>query len=371
MEAFLEVGTALTKIRDTRLYKAEFRTFEDYCRQRWDMTRQYANQLISSVHVVNSLETIVSKPTAESQVRPLSQLPTRERSAAWEEAVRSAPNGKPTAAKVQEVVNSRLATINGQYAADPPDVAKARENGKIPHDAIVTVEEPDEPTTQEEIAEEHEEAKAQTQDEMGDDDWFATLPLAAVLTGNCLKTFRIDALFWRATEKAREHFKHTLRLGQGLDEGAPGLLRLASFQELHGNQSPERVLRICVGFQRGWVLWHRPKRSPENRMRELPRHRIQRRPLPEAGKKMSTGLLEKPCLGVTWKISLWPYQLEAIDAVKPRIRGGQTIDIDGTTNRMRQDDHLRNDHTAHDPERWKGFDPGAPNRAYSASRREA
>jgi hypothetical protein len=45
LKAFYEVGSALMEIRESRLYKQDYDTFEDYCRDRWDMTRQYAYNL--------------------------------------------------------------------------------------------------------------------------------------------------------------------------------------------------------------------------------------------------------------------------------------------------------------------------------------
>jgi hypothetical protein len=39
LETFIEVGTALMTIRNKRLYRAEFETFEEYCRDRWGMER--------------------------------------------------------------------------------------------------------------------------------------------------------------------------------------------------------------------------------------------------------------------------------------------------------------------------------------------
>lgn len=54
---FVEIGLALATIRDRRLYRAEFRTFEEYCRERWGFSRRRAYQLIACariyVHLVN------------------------------------------------------------------------------------------------------------------------------------------------------------------------------------------------------------------------------------------------------------------------------------------------------------------------------
>ena len=46
--AWLAVGLALTEIRDQKLYRADFQTFADYCRQTWKWTDKRAYQLISA-----------------------------------------------------------------------------------------------------------------------------------------------------------------------------------------------------------------------------------------------------------------------------------------------------------------------------------
>ena len=75
-KSFIEVGTALMKIRNEKLYRTTHRNFEEYCREKWSMTRRYANNLIASTKVIENLGTIVPiQPTAESQVRPLTDLP--------------------------------------------------------------------------------------------------------------------------------------------------------------------------------------------------------------------------------------------------------------------------------------------------------
>ena len=52
LQTFFDVGTALMVVRNDRLYREEYGTFEDYCQQKWGWTRQRANQLIASADVV-------------------------------------------------------------------------------------------------------------------------------------------------------------------------------------------------------------------------------------------------------------------------------------------------------------------------------
>jgi hypothetical protein len=69
---FVQVGLALAKIRDGLLYREQYGTFEDYCRQRWNYGRSYAYRLISGAQVfTHLLTTCQQKPQHESKVRPL------------------------------------------------------------------------------------------------------------------------------------------------------------------------------------------------------------------------------------------------------------------------------------------------------------
>ncbi|MDD3655014.1 MAG: hypothetical protein PHO01_12715 [Desulfotomaculaceae bacterium] len=104
---FYQVGFALAKIRDSRLYRETHTTFEDYCRDRWDMGRTYAHRLIESASVKNNLLPMGNiTPINERQARPLTKLETPEQQQeAWQKAVETAPDGKVTAAHVAKVVS--------------------------------------------------------------------------------------------------------------------------------------------------------------------------------------------------------------------------------------------------------------------------
>ena len=118
---FIEVGRALKKIRDGRLYRAEHGTFDDYCRVRWHWARDYVNKQIAAADVVADLDTMVSTvPTSERQARPLTALKTPEaRAEAWTRAVDTLPPGQPmTAAHVTRAV---------QPLVEKPSVSDARQ----------------------------------------------------------------------------------------------------------------------------------------------------------------------------------------------------------------------------------------------------
>lgn len=100
-QTFAEVGTALLEIRDARLYRSEFGTFEDYCRERWNMSARHATRTIDAAQVIATIGPIGPIPTTESQARELVGLPA-ETAAAVMTAAMDATDGKPTAAAIRE-----------------------------------------------------------------------------------------------------------------------------------------------------------------------------------------------------------------------------------------------------------------------------
>lgn len=68
VRVFHEVGQALLDIRDQRLYRQTHETFEAYLRERWDMARDRAYQLMGAAEVV---KVIPEGPVNEAQAREL------------------------------------------------------------------------------------------------------------------------------------------------------------------------------------------------------------------------------------------------------------------------------------------------------------
>jgi len=107
LQTFIEVGQALMTIREKRLYRIGFKTFEDYCTHKWGMVQQSATRLIRAYETVTNLqsEPIGSVlPKSENQIRPLTSLEPEIQKEVWTEVVKT-HGDNITAAKVQNVVN--------------------------------------------------------------------------------------------------------------------------------------------------------------------------------------------------------------------------------------------------------------------------
>lgn len=70
-------GTTLLEIRDRRLYREHYGTFEEYCQDRWGFTKVRATQLIQAAEVTGALEdgnNCYQTPQNEAQARELARL---------------------------------------------------------------------------------------------------------------------------------------------------------------------------------------------------------------------------------------------------------------------------------------------------------
>lgn len=90
-KTWLEVGEALTEIRDCKLYRADFKTFDAYLDGKWGWTRMRASQLIGAAEVVKSLpENVNHGLQNERQARELSKVPPDKRPEVLEKAASKA-----------------------------------------------------------------------------------------------------------------------------------------------------------------------------------------------------------------------------------------------------------------------------------------
>jgi hypothetical protein len=127
---FIEFGKALLEIRDSKLYRPRYSTFEQYCQGRWRFGRRYVNQVIRSSQAVLQLEdtqnlgTMVPKIQTERQARALADVPKDKRPEVLKEAEKS---GKLTARSITEAAEK----------IKPPEIIETDKEGyPIPESAM-------------------------------------------------------------------------------------------------------------------------------------------------------------------------------------------------------------------------------------------
>jgi hypothetical protein len=106
LASFLEMGLALLRIRDGRLYRRTHRTFARYCQQRWGLSRSYAYELMEAGQVAEALSGIADVPNASIalELAALKDDPATMAAVWWSVL----EEGKPTAARVRARVDEIL-----------------------------------------------------------------------------------------------------------------------------------------------------------------------------------------------------------------------------------------------------------------------
>lgn len=116
LTSFLAVGTALNQIKERRLYRQSHETFEQFVKDRWNISSSRAYQFIDAAKVSREVSTIVEKTgleielNTESQLRELNQIGTEALPEVLEKIVEEckAQNKNPSATIVKDVVRKAL-----------------------------------------------------------------------------------------------------------------------------------------------------------------------------------------------------------------------------------------------------------------------
>lgn len=119
LEEFRRVGEALQRIRDEKLYREEYDTFKEYCREKWDISSSYSYQLSQASEVAQQIESSGGNPpTISSHAAKLHIISSEEyRIEAWEE-VQRVFGGTATAKDVQTIARKYYVLERGGPIAD-------------------------------------------------------------------------------------------------------------------------------------------------------------------------------------------------------------------------------------------------------------
>ena len=111
--AFCEAGWALDELRDKRLYRSTHKSFEIYCRERFNYTRDTVYLKIAAAMVYSNIENNlptngrqIPLPTNERQLRDLAKanLTPSQQFSVWEQAVDERGGKLPTGRIVKSIV---------------------------------------------------------------------------------------------------------------------------------------------------------------------------------------------------------------------------------------------------------------------------
>jgi hypothetical protein len=142
LTSFIEVGHALAEIRDSRLYREDFETFEDYCASRWDLVRRAAYNRIAAAEVVDEIRRVQNSahvPLVESHALEVAAAGDNA-AKVWAAVLKQSPklaDGSPctTAKKIAAIRDAMLAPKPKQESKpkdEPPRTDKATDTAVSP-----------------------------------------------------------------------------------------------------------------------------------------------------------------------------------------------------------------------------------------------
>jgi hypothetical protein len=135
-----EVGDALLRIRDNRLYRDTYTTFEQYCQERWHLGRSYAWRVMGAAERIKLLPSgdNLPRPANEFQMRPFLKLAPEEFPGAWKRAVKTAKEGRVTLSVVKAVIRELLANNQGLVRSGKKG-KRSKSKGKWPGGQVLVL----------------------------------------------------------------------------------------------------------------------------------------------------------------------------------------------------------------------------------------
>jgi hypothetical protein len=140
LEAFLKAGAALAELRNRRLYRVEFPSFESYVQSRFSLHRAAVDGVIRSAQTAQVLIDAgieLSPDTTAAVLRPISGLPDDElKIQVWRLAETLAPERvtQPLVARVTRLIRNALDGVNNEQE-DPAPASRSDFVHSVPRKA--------------------------------------------------------------------------------------------------------------------------------------------------------------------------------------------------------------------------------------------
>ena len=136
-----EIGEALTRIHDKKLYRAKFKTFVEYCEKTFQFSRSQGIRLIKASAVVKNLKSApigtVFDVNSEAQVRPIANDPPAVQLKVAQKVKEQIPDRPPTAKEVEAAKCALFPeTCKSKPVKTPAEPEKADENKIIQYEKL-------------------------------------------------------------------------------------------------------------------------------------------------------------------------------------------------------------------------------------------
>ena len=111
-----DMGKALEAIKSEKLYKPGYKTFDEYCLKRWDLSYKRVHQIIQHARTVDKISTVVDvSPETERQTRELNK--SSDPVYSWQKAREETGKEQPTSRDISNVINFETKEKQEEYDA--------------------------------------------------------------------------------------------------------------------------------------------------------------------------------------------------------------------------------------------------------------
>ncbi len=130
--SFVRVGIVAYKVKLYRLYKKQFKTFQEYCEKSLGKTSWAINKIIAAAKVTLRLAKAGFKqlPQNESQARPLTKFDEETAIQKWQEVLKSAPPHRITANHVEKIIDGEKENSKTRVTIDKNVYQKLKRKAK-------------------------------------------------------------------------------------------------------------------------------------------------------------------------------------------------------------------------------------------------
>jgi hypothetical protein len=135
---FREIGAALREIKDAKLYRKDYKTFAEYCQERWNLGYRRAHQFIEASGIAENLN---DRSHSEYTLRALAGLTHEQQKEVFQKALGEAKEGNRKLTHVcLEELREMLVTHCEAYQAEKEEEKKERaiqrQKNKLARDAF-------------------------------------------------------------------------------------------------------------------------------------------------------------------------------------------------------------------------------------------
>lgn len=194
------VGRLLLEVREKRLWREGYGSFDEYVESRHKFRRSYAWALAGFADVARDVPEI----GGATQAKPLIALSPAERKAAWDEAKEAAGGGPVQAKHIKDAAEKIKRPRKPGADATPDEIEDyLRGSGIVPEGGEVWTDRFGDPESEDEPEPEP--------DVPTDEEWLATLPARGKLPPESRKHFDADALLFRDATAGRLAYVESVR----------------------------------------------------------------------------------------------------------------------------------------------------------------